>query len=116
MQYKYRIEPLAFQKIRSFYRNVFVNYSNTHAGNWYYAYSIDDDIITIHDACHAQNMHEWLRSSMHCILGYSNASWQPEDVYRQTIRKSLAVCELFFVVSSISAMAMGDDGEDDDEK
>ena len=98
MQYKYRIEPLAFQKIRSFYRNVFVNYSNTysyddmlryinntvnaiygiehlllrrkptikrwkdwhmaHAGNWYYAYSIDDDIITIHDACHAQNMHE----------------------------------------------------------
>ena len=28
----------------------------------------------------------------------------------------LAVCELFFVVSSISAMAMGDDGEDDDEK
>ena len=95
---------------------MFVNYSNTHAGNWYYAYSIDDDIITIHDACHAQNMHEWLRSSMHSILGYSNASWRPEDVYRQTIRKSLAVCELFFVVSSISAMAMGDDGEDDDEK
>ena len=27
-----------------------------HAGNWYYAYSIEDNTITIHDACHAQNM------------------------------------------------------------
>ena len=27
-----------------------------HAGKWYYAYSIDGDTITIHDACHAQNM------------------------------------------------------------
>ena len=27
-----------------------------HAGNWYYAYSIDENIIVIHDACHAQNM------------------------------------------------------------
>lgn len=27
-----------------------------HAGNWYYAYSIDGDTITIRDACHAQNM------------------------------------------------------------
>jgi hypothetical protein len=27
-----------------------------HTGNWYYAYSIDGDTITIHDACHAQNM------------------------------------------------------------
>lgn len=26
-------------------------------GNWYYAYSIDGDTIIIHDACHAQNMH-----------------------------------------------------------
>lgn len=27
-----------------------------HAGNWYYAYSIEGNTITIHDACHAQNM------------------------------------------------------------
>lgn len=27
-----------------------------YAGNWYYAYSIDGDTITIRDACHAQNM------------------------------------------------------------
>ena len=27
-----------------------------HAGHWYYAYSIDGDVITIHDACHEQNM------------------------------------------------------------
>ncbi len=28
-----------------------------HAGNWYFAYSIDGSTIIIHDACHAQNMH-----------------------------------------------------------
>ena len=28
------------------------------ADNWYYAYTIDGDTITIHDACHAQNMHD----------------------------------------------------------
>ena len=27
-----------------------------HAGNWYYAYSIEGNTIVIHDACHAQNM------------------------------------------------------------
>ena len=27
-----------------------------HAGHWYYAYSIEGDTITIHDACHEQNM------------------------------------------------------------
>ena len=25
---------------------------------WYYAYKIDDDTITVVDACHAQNMHD----------------------------------------------------------
>ncbi len=25
---------------------------------WYFAYTIEDDVITIVDACHAQNMHE----------------------------------------------------------
>ncbi len=34
------------------------NWHMAHAGNWYYAYSIDGDTITIHDACHYQNMHE----------------------------------------------------------
>lgn len=29
-----------------------------HAGKWYYAYTISDDIVTIEDACHEQNMHE----------------------------------------------------------
>ena len=32
------------------------NWFMAHAGNWYYAYSVDGDIIIIHDACHAQNM------------------------------------------------------------
>ena len=27
-----------------------------HTGHWYYAYSINDDVITIHDTCHELNM------------------------------------------------------------
>ena len=38
MQYNYIIKPLAVRKVR------------------YYAYSIDGNTITIHDACHSQNM------------------------------------------------------------
>ena len=33
-------------------------YHMAHAGQWYYAYTINGDTITIEDACHAQNMHE----------------------------------------------------------
>jgi hypothetical protein len=29
-----------------------------HAGHWYYAYTINDDTVTIEDARHEQNMHE----------------------------------------------------------
>lgn len=32
------------------------NWNMVQAGKWYYAYTIDGDTITIHDACHAQNM------------------------------------------------------------
>jgi len=32
------------------------NYYMAHAGNWYYAYKIDGDLIIVADACHAQNM------------------------------------------------------------
>lgn len=28
------------------------------SGQWYYAYRIDGEIITVCDACHQQNMHE----------------------------------------------------------
>ena len=33
-------------------------YHMAHAGQWYYAYTIDGDTITIQDACHVQNMHD----------------------------------------------------------
>ena len=33
-------------------------YHMAHAGQWYYAYTINGDTITIEDACHAQNMYE----------------------------------------------------------
>ena len=29
-----------------------------HAGHWYYAYTINEDTVTIEDARHEQNMHE----------------------------------------------------------
>ena len=50
MKYRYKIKPLAQRKIRSFYYNV----ANT--DKWYFAYTIDNDTITVVDACHAQNM------------------------------------------------------------
>ncbi len=33
-------------------------YYMANTDKWYYAYTIDSDTITIHDACHAQNMHD----------------------------------------------------------
>ena len=32
------------------------NYHMAHVGIWYYAYSVGEDVITIHDACHNLNM------------------------------------------------------------
>ena len=32
-------------------------YHMANTDKWYFAYTIDDDTITIIDACHAQNMH-----------------------------------------------------------
>ena len=34
------------------------DYHMANTDKWYFAYTIDDDTITIVDACHAQNMHE----------------------------------------------------------
>ena len=33
-------------------------YHMAHSGQWYYAYTINGDTITIEDACHEQNMHD----------------------------------------------------------
>lgn len=38
--------------------NRWQNYFMAHSGQWYYAYTINEDIITVVDACHAQNMHD----------------------------------------------------------
>ena len=29
-----------------------------HFGQWYYAYTVDGDTVTIQDACHVRNMHD----------------------------------------------------------
>ena len=34
------------------------DYYMANTDKWYFAYTIDDDMVTVHDACHAQNMHE----------------------------------------------------------
>ncbi|MBP5376409.1 MAG: hypothetical protein J6Y41_00395 [Bacteroidaceae bacterium] len=28
------------------------------SGKWMYAYTVEDDVVTIQDACHKQNMHD----------------------------------------------------------
>ncbi|MBR5749951.1 MAG: hypothetical protein IKY01_14425 [Prevotella sp.] len=33
-------------------------YHMANTDKWYYAYTLEGDIVTIVDACHAQNMHE----------------------------------------------------------
>ena len=33
-------------------------YHMANTDKWYFAYTIEDDTVTIVDACHAQNMHE----------------------------------------------------------
>jgi len=34
------------------------NFHMAHEGQWYYAYTVGEDTVTVEDACHAQNMHE----------------------------------------------------------
>ena len=34
-----------------------VGYHMANTDKWYYAYTIEGDIVTVVDACHAQNMH-----------------------------------------------------------
>ena len=52
MQYKYHIEPLAFQKVRSFYHNVFLRYSNTYSYNDMLRY-INSTVDSIYEIEHS---------------------------------------------------------------
>lgn len=54
----YSIEKRLFRLKPTLSRWQEQGYHMAHSGKWYYAYTIDDDTITIQDACHAQNMHE----------------------------------------------------------
>lgn len=36
-------------------------YHMANTDKWYFAYTIDGDTITVVDACHAQNMHEFVK-------------------------------------------------------
>ena len=48
LEYKYVIKPTLAR---------WQGYHMANAGNWYFAYIIESNIITIVDACHRQNMH-----------------------------------------------------------
>ena len=52
----YRIEDGLARRKPTISRWNGLHMANT--SRWYYAYRIDGDIITVVDACHAQNMHE----------------------------------------------------------
>ena len=52
----YRIESSLLRRRPTITR--WQGFHMAHAGKWYYAYTIDDDVITIHDVCHQQNMHD----------------------------------------------------------
>ena len=53
---KYDISAKCTKNIVSFYLNVARKYKHTYSKE--HAYTLSGDTITIHDACHAQNMHE----------------------------------------------------------
>lgn len=75
MMYNYKIKPLAQRKNiddaidgmlqiektllrRKPTLSRWKGYHMANTDKWYFAYTIDDDTITIVDACHAQNMHQ----------------------------------------------------------
>ncbi len=57
---RYVLKKRCLQKVARFYHNVSKKYRYymAHAGKWYFAYTIEGEKIVVHDACHAQNMHE----------------------------------------------------------
>ncbi len=52
----YQIEHTLMRRVPTIPR--WIGYHMANTDKWYFAYTIDDDTITIVDACHAQNMHE----------------------------------------------------------
>lgn len=52
----YQIEKTLLRRKPTISR--WAGYYMTNTNRWYFAYTIDGDIITIYDACHKQNMHD----------------------------------------------------------
>ena len=53
----YQIEQSLLRRKPTLKRWQKAEWHMANAGKWYYAYTIDNDTITIEDACHEQNMH-----------------------------------------------------------
>ena len=56
MQSIYEIEKTLLRRKPTLSR--WKGYHMANTDKWYFAYTIDGDIITIVDACHSQNMHQ----------------------------------------------------------
>ena len=52
----YEIEKTLLRRKPTLVR--WAGYHMANTDKWYFAYTIEDDTVTIVDACHAQNMHE----------------------------------------------------------
>jgi hypothetical protein len=63
------------------------NYFMANSNKWYYAYTINNDTITIVDACHSQNMRESFVQLQKIILKES----QLRRVIRESITKILNI-------------------------
>ena len=53
----FQIEQLLLRRKPTLSRWQHDGWYMANAGKWYYAYTINDDTVTIEDACHEQNMH-----------------------------------------------------------
>lgn len=53
----YQIEQSLLRRQPTLERWQKAGWHMANAGKWYYAYTINNDTITIEDACHEQNMH-----------------------------------------------------------
>jgi len=54
----YRIENGLLRREPTLSRWKEKGYFMANTDKWYYAYTVDSDMVTVVDACHAQNMHE----------------------------------------------------------
>jgi hypothetical protein len=64
-----------------------MGYFMANTKKWYFAYTINNDIITVVDACHSQNMKESIKRKQKIVLKES----QLRRIIRESIKKVLNI-------------------------